>query len=61
MAKLTRTQKFADLRESLANDKESSLSTKDLSDYENKLNSITSRGEDYHRREQVKIPCAVRF
>ena len=41
MPRLTRTQKFAELRESLANDKESSLQTKDLSNYEDRLNSIT--------------------
>ena len=37
MAKLTRTQKFADLRDSLANDKEPSLSTKELSAFEKRL------------------------
>ncbi len=41
MARLTRTQKFAELRDSLSNDKESSLQTKDLSSYEDRLNSIT--------------------
>ncbi len=41
MARLTRTQKFAELRDSLSNDKESSLQTKDLSIYEDRLNSIT--------------------
>ena len=40
MAKLTRTQKFADLRENLANDKESSVLTNDISGYQNKLNSF---------------------
>ena len=49
MPKLTRTQKFAELRESLANDSESSLQTKDLSDYENRLNNIT--GEEPRRPE----------
>ena len=43
MPRLTRTQKFADLRDSLANDREPSLSTKDLSDYENKLSNITGQ------------------
>ena len=45
MAKLTRTQKYATLRENLANDSEPSLSTKDLSTYENKLNDIAARSE----------------
>ncbi|MBR0420692.1 MAG: hypothetical protein IJI66_16130 [Erysipelotrichaceae bacterium] len=43
MPRLTRTQKFADLRDSLANDREPSLSTKDLSDYENKLSNISDQ------------------
>lgn len=54
MAKLTRTQKFADLRESLANDKESSLSTKDLSNYENRLNNLTSQ-DSFERSEREEI------
>ena len=41
MAKLTRTQKYADLRETLANDKEPSLSTNELSNYEEKLTNMT--------------------
>ena len=40
MAKLTRTQKYATLRENLANDSEPSLSTKDLSTYQNRLDDI---------------------
>ena len=43
MAKLTRTQKYADLRETLANDKEPSLSTNELSDYEAKFNNLTGQ------------------
>ena len=46
MAKLTRTQKYAQLRENLANDPEPSLTTKDLSQYQNKLNNITARSEN---------------
>ena len=46
MAKLTRTQKYAQLRENLANDSEPSLATKDLSQYQNKLNNITARSEN---------------
>lgn len=49
MPRLTRTQKFADLREALANDKETSLQTKDLSGYESRLNNIT--GEEPRRPE----------
>ena len=43
MAKLTRTQKYADYRDSLTNDKESSLSTNDLSNYKDRLDSITGQ------------------
>ena len=41
MARLTRTQKYAGLRQSLSNDKETSLSTKDLLNYEDRLSNIT--------------------
>ncbi|MBQ1533602.1 MAG: hypothetical protein IIZ64_02150 [Erysipelotrichaceae bacterium] len=43
MAKLTRTQKYADYRDSLTNDKESSLSTNDLSNYKDRLDSLTGQ------------------
>ena len=52
MPRLTRTQKFADLRDSLANDKESSLQTKDLSSYESRLNNII--GEEIRPQEPVR-------
>ena len=55
MAKLTRTQKFADLRENLTNDKEPSLSTKELSGYEDKLSSLTGQTLD-ENREVRKAP-----
>lgn len=53
MARLTRTQKFAELRDSLANDKESSLQTKDLSDYEDRLNSITEILSPLSQKEET--------
>lgn len=57
MAKLTRTQKFADLRETLAHDKEPSLSTKELSDYEDKFNNLTGQTlEDSSKKEVRKVP-----
>ena len=43
MAKLTRTQKYADYRDSLTNDKESSLSTNDLSNYRDRLDNLTGQ------------------
>lgn len=43
MAKLTRTQKYADYRDSLTNDKESSLSTNELSNYKDRLDNITGQ------------------
>ena len=42
MARLTRTQKYADLREQMANDRETSLATEELKVYEDKLKSVNS-------------------
>ncbi len=42
MARLTRTQKFAGLREQLANDREAESINEDLSKYEDKLKSLQS-------------------
>ena len=42
MARLTRTQKFAGLREQLANDREAESTNEDLSKYEDKLKSLQS-------------------
>ena len=55
MPRLTRTQKFAELRENLANDKETSVSTADLSSYENRLNNIT----ELLTPEQPKVQAPV--
>ena len=56
VARLTRTQKFAELRDSLANDKETSLKTKDLSSYEDRLNNIKAieRIDDLYDRGTLK-------
>ena len=43
MAKLTRTQKYAGLRDVLANDKESSLETEELSEYQNRFSNISDK------------------
>lgn len=40
MPRLTRTQKFAGLREQLANDKEEKIISNDLSQYQNRLNNL---------------------
>ena len=40
MPKLTRTQKYAGLREQLANDKEEIISSKDLSSYQDRFNAV---------------------
>ena len=40
MPKLSRTQKYAELRDKLANDAETSVHTEDLSQFENKLKSL---------------------
>ena len=42
MARLTRTQKFAGLREQMANDREAESTNEDLSKYEDKLKSLQS-------------------
>ena len=54
MARLTRTQKFAELRETLANDKEETINTKELSSYQNKLSSLT--GEQYNYQPHTPTP-----
>ena len=53
MARLTRTQKFAELRETLANDKEETIDSKELSSYQNKLSNLT--GEQYNYRPQAPV------
>ena len=40
MQKLTRTQKYADLRDQLANDKEANISSDDLTGYQNRLDAV---------------------
>ncbi len=56
MARLTRTQKYAELRDSLANDKEASLKTKDLSSYEDRLNNITDQLSPLNQEPVVETP-----
>lgn len=53
MAKLTRTQKFADLREQLANDREVSMATEELKAYEDKLKSVKSYLNDNAPNEEI--------
>ncbi|MBQ6333596.1 MAG: hypothetical protein IJI46_00780 [Erysipelotrichaceae bacterium] len=59
MARLTRTQKFAELRDSLANDKESSLKTADLSSYEDRLSSITDLLSPLQKKEPEVIETPI--
>ena len=40
MARLTRTAKYADLREQLANDKEENVASQDLSSYQNRFDNV---------------------
>lgn len=42
MARLTRTQKYAELRDKIAQDREESLETENLNQYENKLKTLES-------------------
>ena len=68
MARLTRTQKFAELRETLANDKEESIESKELSSYQNKLNNLTGeypyqnqRGNQYPYQNQRPVETDPRY
>lgn len=52
MAKLTRTQKYADLRNELANDKEATNASQDLSGYVDRFNNV----QDTLAPEATKMP-----
>lgn len=52
MAKLTRTQKYADLRSELANDKEATNASQDLSSYADRFNNV----QDTLAPEAIKMP-----
>ncbi len=52
MPKLTRTQRFAELREQIANDKEASVSTQQLSQFENKLNSFNGYSQNTNPQQE---------
>ncbi|MBO7677868.1 MAG: hypothetical protein J6S49_10205 [Erysipelotrichaceae bacterium] len=53
MARLTRTQKYAELRENLATDKEASIESKDLSSYQNKLSNLTGENPYQSSNQQI--------
>ena len=57
MARLTRTQKYADLREQISHDREESLETQELNKYQEKLNDVKSQfgsaAEPVFRNEPV--------
>lgn len=57
MERLTRTQKYADLRDQISHDREESLYTDDLSSYQNKLDGITGQsnipGNNYQQARPV--------
>ena len=57
MARLTRTQKFAELREQLSNDREAEVKNEELSKYEDRLKSLQSIFEEPKKeieKEEVK-------
>ena len=64
MARLTRTQKFADLREQLSNDREAETKNEELSKYEDRLKSLQSifenKEEPKKEVEKVEIKEAVK-
>ena len=51
MPRLTRTQKFADLREQLANDAERNLSTPQLDEYANRLNQMEGQAGYFNQAQ----------
>ena len=55
MARLTRTQKFAALREELANSSEQATVNNDLNKYQDKLNSLQSASENVEKKEEYDI------
>lgn len=55
MARLTRTQKFAALREELANSCEQTTVNNDLNKYQDKLNSLQSASENVEKKEEYDI------
>ena len=55
MARLTRTQKFAALREELANSSEQTTVNNDLNKYQDKLNSLQSASENVEKNEEYDI------
>ena len=55
MARLTRTQKFAALREELANSCEQTTVNNDLNKYQDKLNSLQSASENVEKNEEYDI------
>ncbi|MGN1389092.1 MAG: hypothetical protein ACI4WR_05550 [Bulleidia sp.] len=56
MAKYSRTQKYEELRSRLQSDAETSVSTRDLSSYEKRLNQIDS--SNFHAPEEPASPAA---
>ncbi len=56
MAKYSRTQKYEELRSRLQSDAETSVSTRDLSSYEKRLNRIDS--SNFHAPEEPASPAA---
>jgi len=54
MPRLTRTQKYADLREQLANDSERSIQNEQLAQFENKVNNIQQQVENFQQPVEQK-------
>ena len=54
MARLTRTAKYADLREQLANDKEENVASQDLSSYQNRFDNVQDTLSFNPKKEEPK-------
>jgi len=59
MAKLTRTQKYAQLRENLSNEKENTLTTNDLSVHEDRLNNVIETLAPSNIEKVIEVPSSV--
>lgn len=59
MARLTRTQKYADLREQLANDKEEIIASRDLSSYQDRFNAVQETLAPASVEKQEEAPADI--
>ena len=61
MARLSRTQKYADLRDQLASDREDSVKSEDLNKYEDKLKSLEVLLNKNKQVEEKEVSAPITF